>query len=219
MRLLKSIPFYMYAAFVITSLLFVLYPQIDIMFSGLFFDNDFYASQSAWVDLFYYSVQPLIFLFIISGIILWLYNRFKKRDLFHFHGRHLLYTILVLAIGSGLIVNAMLKDHWGRARPNQIIEFGGNKTFSPAFYLSDQDGYSFSCGHGSAAFSLIAVALLMRKRKNFWMGLVITYGVLVSLARIAAGGHFLSDTVVSFFIMYFTAKILYAVMIKEHESA
>jgi len=219
MRLLKSIPFYMYAAFVITSLLFVLYPQIDIMFSGLFFDNDFYASQSAWVDLFYYSVQPLIFLFIISGIILWLYNRFKKRDLFHFHGRHLLYTILVLAIGSGLIVNAMLKDHWGRARPNQIIEFGGNKTFSPAFYLSDQDGYSFSCGHGSAAFSLIAVALLMRKRKNFWMGLVITYGVLVSLARIAAGGHFLSDTVVSFFIMYFTAKILYAVMIEEHESA
>lgn len=219
MRLLKSIPLYMYAAFVITSLLFVLYPQIDMMFSGLFFDNDFYASQSAWVDLFYYSVQPLIFLFIISGIILWLYNRFKKRDLFHFHGRHLLYTILVLAIGSGLIVNAMLKDHWGRARPNQIIAFGGDKTFTPAFYLSDQDGQSFSCGHGSAAFSLIAVALLMRKRKNFWMGLVITYGTLVSLARIAAGGHFLSDTVVSFFIMYFTAKILYAVMIEGHENS
>jgi lipid A 4'-phosphatase len=209
----------MYVAFVVSSLVFVLFPQIDIMVSGLFFDKDFFASQSLWADFFYYSVQPLIFIFIISGIILWLYNRFKKRDLFYFHGRHLLYTVLVLAIGSGLIVNAILKDHWGRARPNQTIEFGGDKTFSPAFYLSDQDGYSFSCGHGSAAFSLIAVALLMRKRKNLWMGLAIGYGSLVSLARIAAGGHFLSDVVVSFFIMYFTAKILYALMIEEVESS
>jgi len=188
-----------------------------MMVSELFFDHDFYASQSLWVKFFYFSVQPLIFIFIIYGIILWLYNRLKKRNLFDFHGRQLLYTILVLVIGSGLIVNAILKDHWGRARPNQIIEFGGDKTFSPAFYLSDQDGNSFSCGHGSAAFSLIAVALLMRKRKNLWMGLALTYGSLVSLARIAAGGHFLSDVVVSFFIMYFTAKILYALMIEESE--
>ena len=75
--------------------------------------------------------------------------------------------------------------------------------------MSGQVGNSFSCGHASGAFALMAFALLTQRRRHFWMGLALTYGVLVSYARLAAGGHFLSDIVVSFFIMFFISKLFY----------
>ena len=44
-----------------------------------------------------------------------------------------LFLFLGLLVGPGLVVNGILKDHWGRARPAEIIEFGGTAHFSPAF--------------------------------------------------------------------------------------
>ncbi|MDA3909420.1 MAG: phosphatase PAP2 family protein [Sulfurimonas sp.] len=47
------------------------------------------------------------------------------------------------------------------------------------------------------------------------MALALTFGTSVSLARMAAGGHFLSDVVTSFFIVYITTHILYKLIFKE----
>ncbi len=126
-----------------------------------------------------------------------------------------LYLFLVLSLAPGLIVNVILKDNWQRARPQEIVQFGGEKKFTPAYIISDQNGYSFSSGHVAAAFSLLGFALLANKRRKFWIALALSYGFFMSIARIAAGGHFFSDAVVSFFIVYMTTYILYSIIIKE----
>ena len=79
--------------------------------------------------------------------------------------------------------------------------------------MSDQGGYSFSSGHAAAAFSLLGFALLAKRRRNFWITLALSYGAFVGVARMAAGGHFLSDVVTSFFIVYIFTYMFYSMLI------
>ncbi len=206
--------------FGVTSLLWIVYPQIDLETSALFYlpSEGFYLKGVWWETLLYRSVAVLLIIFNAGALFLALYNYRYKKNLAGFNGRKVLYTLLVLGVGSGLFVNALLKEHWGRARPVQITEFGGNRHFTPAFVPSDQQGNSFSCGHASGAFALMAFAFLTERRRRVWIALALSYGVLVSYARLAAGGHFLSDIVVSFFIMFLISKLLYFYMFKKEKT-
>ena len=99
--------------------------------------------------------------------------------------------------GSGLLINAGVKEHWGRARPIQVSEFGGHKHFSLALVPADQCDHncSFVSGHAASGFVLMAVGLMgsvATRRRWFWIGMA--WGAVASLMRIAQGGHFLSDT-------------------------
>lgn len=126
-------------------------------------------------------------------------------------GRDLAYLLLVLALGPGLIVNGLLKEHWGRARPVNCVEFGGSQTFTPAYVFSDQGGKSFSSGHaaGSAYWVVVALILARGGRRRYWLGLAVGYSLLVAWARLAAGGHFFSDILISWFILALLAWGLY----------
>lgn len=202
-------------SFLTLSALFISFPEIDIYVSSLFYKNGFILKGSLFEIFFYKSVPIVITIFATGSILVFLYNFINKKNILNINKRVIIYIILVLALAPGGIVNSLLKEHWGRARPNQIIKFGGDKKFTPAFILSDQGGNSFSCGHGAAAFSLLGFALLATKRKRLWITLALSYGVLVSFARIIGGGHFISDTVTSFFIVYITTDILYYFIIKK----
>ncbi len=210
-----NVPVYIYLAFLICSLLFVAFPEIDIFISSLFFDGGFYLKGSFFEQIFYNSVPVVITILAVASFSVFLYNKFFRQNLFALDAKRVLYIILVLALAPGLIVNATLKENWGRARPAQVKEFGGEKTFTPAFILSDQDGRSFSSGHGSAAFSVLGFALLARKRQRVWITLALGYGVAVSFARIIGGGHFFSDNVTSFFVVYITTHILYYFLVEQ----
>jgi lipid A 4'-phosphatase len=216
-----NVPVYIWAAFAITSLLFVFFPQIDIFVSSLFYtpQEGFSANGTWYEDILYNSIQPVVESAVLIPILIWIYNLITKKDLFHVNKKVIFYLLLVVAIAPGIIVNDILKDHWGRARPAETTLFGGHKEFTPAFVMSDQDGYSFSCGHAAGAFFLIALALLAKKRRAFWMSMAVSYGLAITYVRIAVGGHFLSDTVVSFFIVYITTLIFYGLFFgeKNHE--
>jgi len=214
-----NVKLYIWLAFLILSLFFILFPQIDISTSALFYNGDtFYLKGSFFERFFYKSVQILLIAFTLGSFGIFFYNKVKKKNLLNIDTRVIVYIVLVLGIAPGLIVNATLKEHWGRARPVQIKEFGGDKTFTPAFILSDQKGHSFSSGHTSAAFAFVGFALLTTKRRKFWMTLAVTYGILVSFARLIAGGHFLSDIVTSFFIVWIVTHILYKIIFKKDSS-
>jgi len=202
-------------SFIILSILFVIFPDIDIYVSSLFYKNAFILKGSFFEKFFYKSVPIIITLFATTSILVFIYNLINKKNIFGINKRVIIYIILVLSLAPGVIVNSVLKEHWGRARPTQIVKFGGDKKFTPAFIISNQNGNSFSCGHGAAAFSLLGFALLAHKRKKLWLTLSLLYGVLVSFARIIGGGHFLSDTVTSFFIVYISTYILYYYIIKK----
>ncbi|QSZ43062.1 phosphatase PAP2 family protein [Sulfurimonas aquatica] len=201
--------------FILCSITFVLYPQIDLYISSLFYNDGFYLKGSFYEVFFYKSVPPLISTLAIGSIGIFFYNIFTHKNFLHIDRRTIIYIILVLSLAPGLIVNSTFKQNWQRARPGEIKEFGGDKVFTPAFIISDQGGNSFSSGHGAAAFSLLGFALLSRKRKRVWITLALGYGVAVSFARIIAGGHFFSDNVTSFFIVYISTYILHYYIIEK----
>ena len=207
---------YIWFGFVICSILFITFPQIDIFVANLFYDGkNFPLNNTIAEGIFYYSVKPLILTFSAVSLILFIYNFITKKQIFNLGVKTMIYILLILTIAPGLVVNTTLKDNWGRARPKQIKEFGGDKNFTPAFIPSNQGGYSFSSGHAAAAFSLIGFALLAKRRQNLWLGIAITYGICVSVARMAAGGHFLSDVVTSFFIVWIFTHLFYKLIFKE----
>jgi lipid A 4'-phosphatase len=96
---------------------------------------------------------------------------------------------------------------WGRARPNDILQFGGRENFTPWFELSNacNTNCSFVSGDASVGFSLIALFLITRKKIFFWSSLI--FGLLIGLIRIMEGGHFFSDVVVSGLVVYLLSYI------------
>ena len=106
--------------------------------------------------------------------------------------------LLAVALGPGLMANALLKEYSGRPRPSHVTEFRGQQTFVPALTRSDQcaRNCSFVSGEVSIAATWLSPALMLAGRARM-AGYALT-AFLVALAafvRVAEGGHFLSDTV------------------------
>ena len=111
-------------------------------------------------------------------------------------------------IGCGLIANFYFKDNWGRARPINIQEFGGDKIYTKPFTISNQckKNCSWIGGEASAAFSFITGTIILKNPIYLIINLI--FGIVVSLCRIAMGGHFLSDNIFAMIFMIYLA-ILY----------
>ena len=199
--------------FAVSSAIFIAFPQLDLRFSGLFYEESFHLKGSLWEQTLHHSVPVLLVITIFGGMLLCIFNYLFGKNICALNMRKMLYLFLVLVIGSGIIVNLVLKNHSGRARPVHVAEFSGAKQFTPAFTLADEceRNCSFSSGHSSAAFFFLALAMLFKYRRAALL-IAFSYGCMVSFARIAAGGHFLSDCVVSFFIMALVTDWLYWLM-------
>ena len=104
------------------------------------------------------------------------------------------------ALASGLIVESLFKSVSGRARPRDIVEFGGSQDFSMPWVISDgcAKNCSFMSGEASAAFWLIALACLLPRDLRLPGAVVILFfACLVSFNRVVFGAHFLSDVAIS----------------------
>ena len=193
-------------------LLFFLFPNLDIHFSKLFFYEEKFISEkyifvknlrSFLKDLMVF-ISVFSLLLIVAGILL-------KKKVFFFKRRTkliLLGFIVGPVIGCGLIANFYFKDNWGRARPINIQEFGGDKIYAKPFIISDQckKNCSWIGGEASAAFSFITGTIILKNPIYLIINLI--FGIVVSLCRIAMGGHFLSDNIFAMIFMIYLA-ILY----------
>lgn len=192
---------------------FILAPGVDLWVSGLFYDSarGFYLNGAFWVQFFYRLVPPLTAVIVLGLFVLLAYNLVRKRAPGPFNTRVLLFLLATLAVGPGLVVHTVFKDQWGRARPRDIVQFGGDKTFTPAFVISDQcdRNCSFVAGHPSVPFYLMAFALIARRRRRTLLVGAITFGACVGLGRIVQGAHFLSDVVFSGIFVFLVAYLLF----------
>lgn len=197
-------------SFLFASALLLRFPGIDIYIAGMFFDGHFYLQRQWWEQALHHGVS--VFLYTSTALVVGIYafNRLAKAELWGIDGLKVVYLLLVLAIGAGLLVNTTLKDNFGRARPRDVQQFGGSKQFTPAFVMADQctTNCSFSSGDAAGAFFSLSLAMAFgRRRALFITG--VAFGVAVSFSRMAAGAHFFSDTLTSFFVMLITADVLY----------
>ena len=196
--------------FAASTLLFLVFPGVDIFISRLFFSRGFYLSQQWWTLFMHDSMGYFLGFSLASVIALYLWNKVMKRNLCGVDGKRIVYLFLVLILGAGVIVNVALKDNFGRARPRDIVEFGGAGHYTPPFVVSGQctKNCSFSSGEAAGGFFSLALALaLSRQRRMFTAAVAVS--AIVSFCRIASSAHFLSDTVVSFFVMLIVADVLH----------
>jgi len=200
--------------FVVCSLVLVFVPQLDMGCARLFYDardESFVWQDSSVAAIVYDAVtwasRVLPALLIVGFCV----SFFARKRLLGLDARALLYVLLVFVVGTGLIVNTVFKQHWGRPRPDQVEAFGGTLTFTPPYVISRQHEThgSWPSGHASFGFYFIAVGMLLKRRRTLTIVLASVLGAFFGLLRMGQGRHFLSDVVSAFFIMYIVARVLY----------
>jgi len=164
-----------------------------------------------WRFLYHYGVIPA-YLLVGGALALLIAGCFWARA-YPFR-RSALFLVLMMALGPGLLVNSVFKDHWGRPRPRQMQVFGGDRQFHEVWERGEGGaGRSFPSGHASAAFYLIAPYFVLRTRARRRARLVLLaggcYGVLMGVARMAQGGHFASDVLWAGGVVYLVGLALY----------
>ncbi len=185
----------------------------DRSFSAQFFSDKnswFLADISPWNWLYDYGVIPGVLVSVISILIL-INTRVKSS--WSSLRPYLFICALTPFIASLLLVNIVLKDHTGRPRPREIPQFSGNWEYKPVLEAGIPGrGHSFPCGHCSIAFTLTSGIVFWQRSRKFALAslaLGMTYGLLMSYARIVQGGHFLSDAFWSLGVVWFTVISLY----------
>ncbi|MBC8257471.1 MAG: phosphatase PAP2 family protein [SAR324 cluster bacterium] len=221
-KLKSSSGFFIFRGILLISLLFSILLGLTVWLESQDFDrkfsSQFYTSENGWFladsflwQLLYdYGVIPGILFSVISIVIL-LTSRTNSR--LSSLRPHLYICALAPFIASLFLVNIVLKDHTGRPRPREIVQFNGNWDYKPVLEKGTPGrGHSFPCGHCSIAFTLTSgVVFWQRSRKFALTSLVLglTYGILMSSARIVQGGHFLSDAFWALGIVWLTLLSLY----------
>lgn len=169
------------------------------------------GEQPFW--MFFYQLGPIVTISIaVSALVIILFSIVKKSwGLYRTQATFILFSFL---LGPGLIVNTLFKDNWGRPRPIHIEQFKGAEQYVPPLkYNAQGDGKSFPSGHSSLGFAFIAFWFLWRKRRPLWakaaLGFSLLLGSLFGIARMAAGGHFLSDVFWSLWIPLLSSTALY----------
>jgi membrane-associated PAP2 superfamily phosphatase len=186
----------------------------DIRVASFFYEPEkggwFLGTRNPWRFLYDHANKPGL-LMVLSAIMVfaagWVFKgpaKFRKESLFLF---------LFLAIGPGLVVNVVFKDHWGRPRPHEIVNFGGSQQYLPAWQkgVGARNG-SFPSGHASIGFYLMAPYFFLRRKHKHIAFLFLAGGLsagsVVGAARIVQGGHFLTDVIWAGGMTYLTGEIL-----------
>ena len=197
-----------FAVFVLVSLFFYLFPQVDLWVAQQFYQPEnggFYMNEYGWIQFFYdvfkHAWKPMMLVMLVILLLSVKFEWFKlKRKITAF-------ALVTLLVGPGIIVHTVFKDSWDRARPRHIVEFGGDKQFTPAWVISDQceSNCSFVSGHAAMGFYFMILGWLLRSRNWFYIGIAI--GALSGLIRVVQGGHFLSDSILAGFMVYWSIWI------------
>jgi lipid A 4'-phosphatase len=190
------------------------FPGVDMWVSAWFVcEGHFYLNQHPLATTIHDAVRWIVIGMVLGYIGLMVGNVWRKHSIIPtLTTRMLCYLLVILALGPGLVVNTLFKEHWGRARPLQIEAFGGSKQFTPAFVLSDQcqSNCSFVSGDASVGFYLFGFVMLYGRR---WLWLPLTAGGILGAVRIIQGAHFFSDVLFSaiftFWVCYFVYDIFF----------
>jgi lipid A 4'-phosphatase len=193
------------------GLLFGLFPGLDLEIARLFYDpvaKNFPLRTNVVLGHVRDAASWLLVLFIVPCVLALLINFFRPRAKLWISARAAIFMVVTLALGPGLLVNTLLKNHWSRPRPVAVTEFGGSQPFVAWWDPRGQcvKNCSFVSGETSSAFWTVAPAALAPPPWRFAaFAAAAVFGIGMSIVRMAMGAHFFSDT---FFSGIFTFVII-----------
>ena len=202
------------------GLLFGFFPRLDLDLERPFFDPaaggfwfSFHPVSNALRDL----SRWLVTLLVAPAVLAILAKLVLPRRPMLIPGRAAVLMVVTLALAPGLVTNVLLKSHWGRPRPIDVVEFGGDQHFVPWWDPRGDcpDNCSFVAGEPSGAFWTLAPAALVPPA---WRALAtagaLVFGAGLGLLRIADGGHFFTDVVFSGFFTFLTIWLMHGLMFR-----
>ena len=204
---------------VIAGVVFTLAPDLDLVVARQFWLGDgSFAGAHSGPTQFLRAMFKTIFIVACSvavgGLLVEVFRRSRH---WRMRAVHWLYLLLCLGVGPGLVTNTLLKDQWGRARPAQIVEFGGDKTFTPPLLPTNQcvRNCSFVSGEAASMFAVFYAAALIVPHGSLPTMIAGTIvGLAAGLVRMAQGGHFLSDVVFAGVLMALVASGLHRIVFR-----
>ena len=197
--------------------LFVLFPDLDIATSRLFYDGAIFPiANSRPIEALrrvLYAAEDLMALFTVAALMM---ATHRKAPVLNQSARDWLFQLSIFLLGPGLMVNLILKPLWGRVRPYHITDFGGPDPFTPVWTLSHQclKNCSFPSGEMAGAMAL-TITLMMILHANpsanpyrLGQAAALSLPLVTAWQRIAAGRHFLSDILFSALAVPLIAALL-----------
>lgn len=206
----------------VVGLAFGLYPELDLAVSRYF-----YGFVDAGRNAFAWRLYPPAMLardiglwvgtvLVAPSVVALVIKLILPRRKLLISGRAILFLTMTMALGPGLLVNVVLKDHWARPRPIDVTQFGGTEHFV-AWWNPRGDcpgNCAFVSGDVAGAFWTIAPAALAPPQwRALAYGAALALGTGMAVLRVMAGGHFVSDVVFAgvfaFLIIWLTYGLIY----------
>ena len=186
---------------------------LDIFISSLFYQGN----QNFSLQSFYFVTiaarkffLPCVILYLLLFPFISMFISIKKIYFnYEFVFKEVLFVFTSVLLNNVIIVNLLLKNLWGRARPNDILQLGGGGSFTPWFKYSNacESNCSFVSGDTSVGFSIIILYFLTKNINYLWLALF--SGFFLGVIRIMEGGHFLSDVLLSCFLIFVLSFLQY----------
>ncbi len=211
------------AATLAVMIAFMVFPQLDLAIAKLYYiDGAFIGDRGGAVHGLRMAFWNLTLVMVIVAVIalsLAYHQDWPQRILPMRSWNVILWSYL---LGPGIFVNVLLKGFSQRARPRDILNFGGDSFYAPIGQLSGQcsSDCSFVSGEvsGTVAFCLSCVILISAHqhrisqpaRRGLYAALGAMFGY-VFLHRVLSGGHFLSDALLA---ALYTALVM--VLVAQH---
>jgi lipid A 4'-phosphatase len=204
------------------GLAFGFFPQLELAVARHFHD---YSDASH--NVFAWRISPLVML--ARNVGLWIstvlvapavgaliVKLFLPRHKLLMSGRAIVFLIATLALAPGILVNVVLKDHWGRPRPIDVTQFGGQYQFMR--WWDPRGGCPNNCSFVSgdvagAAWTFAPAALAPPQWRALAYGAALAFTLGMAAIRVMAGAHFVSDVafagVFTFLIVWLVHGLIY----------
>jgi lipid A 4'-phosphatase len=198
----------------VTGIVFAIDSHLDLQVTSLFFDaaSRSFPAASDSVAIWLRGKSNWIFVGCAVAVGATAAARLLMPGRLHrIPTKPVVFLALTLALGPGLLVNGLLKEHWSRPRPGEVVEFGGTLPFVPWWDPRGRctSNCSFVSGETSGAAWTVAPALLVPGAfRVVAFSAAGVFTLVVGVLRLAAGGHFLSDVL---FAIALTLAVIWAV--------
>jgi len=196
----------------VVGLVFAIEPRLDLDLAGLSFDpsrEGFVLASASPIVAWLRDLGRLIVSAVVAPALIALAVKLMRpRAPLIIPGRAVLFMIATLALGPGILANVVLKSHWGRPRPIDVTEFGGDQHFVPWWDPRGDcpDNCSFIAGEPSGAFWTMGPALLLPPAwRAGAVAVALAFGAGLGAVRMYGGAHFFTDVVFAGVFMFLVA--------------
>jgi len=204
------------AASILVALIPTLWPELDLRAAALFAGaTPAIDSVNWWWVEWINAWMPAAFRTMLAiCAIAWLVSHFAQR--WKAWRLPLAFVVCAGIAGPGAVVNWGFKEHWQRARPYQVENFGGTQQFTRAAVMTDQcdNNCSFVSGHVACGFFFSSLMLIHARRRKVWLVVGTVSGLAIGFSRMSAVAHWLSDVLWAYPITLMSSWLVWHLLLK-----